>query len=164
VGGTALGRGGPMSGPVPAGPQISPLLIPAEAVPEHGGAVGILSHAERGGDWVLPRSFRVMTFMGRVDLDLTRVRIGPGRSEIEAIAIMGEVRILVPHNLRVECAGDSILGEFRMKRHVQSVPSPDAPLVWIRGDAVLGAVKVKVVDPNEPRGLGRWLRRRWDLG
>jgi cell wall-active antibiotic response 4TMS protein YvqF len=162
--GVAFARGRPMSAPVSAGPQISPLLIPAEAVPERGGAIGFLSHADRGGDWVLPRLFRVVVFVGRVDLDLTQVRIGPGQSEIEAIAIMGEVRILIPHNLHVECAGDSMLGEFRMKRHVRSVPSPDAPLVLIKGEAVLGAVKIKVVDPNEPGRPGRWMRGRGGRG
>ena len=41
-----------------------------------------MSAVAHGGDWVLPRNFRVMAFMGQVDIDLTRVRIAPGISEI----------------------------------------------------------------------------------
>jgi hypothetical protein len=50
----------------------SPLVIPPELVPERRGAVAILSSLNRDGDWILPRVFRVVSFMANVELDLSR--------------------------------------------------------------------------------------------
>lgn len=108
----------------------------------------------------MARRFRVLAWMGNVKLDLTRVLLGAGTTEIEAIAVMGEVRILVPPGLRVECDGDPLLGEFSIKRIAGSAPPADAPLVRITGRAILGSVKIKVVDPTAPSWLDRLSRRR----
>jgi len=147
-----------MSAPVPPVPQppiITPILMPPDAVPARQGVMAFMSHVHREGDWVLPRLFRALAFMGQAEIDLTRVRIAPGTSEIEVRAIMGEVKIIVPHNLRVECSGHPILGEFKIKRVAKSIPVPDAPLVRITGVAFMGGVSIKVIDPNAPN----WIRR-----
>src|SRR5918999_691963 len=68
---------------VPPAPVGSSVVIPAEFVPDRRGAVACLSSTNRDGDWVLPRLFRVVAFMGNVELDLTNVRLGPGESHIE---------------------------------------------------------------------------------
>jgi hypothetical protein len=129
-------------------------------VPLQRGTVAFISHAARGGDWILPRSFRAVALMGGIDLDLTHARIGPGISRIEIKAIMGSVTVLVPPDIRVECEGDSIVASFDIDRGTPSTPPPDAPLVVITGTALLGAVHVKVVDPNAP-GWYEKLRTRW---
>lgn len=134
-------------------------IVPAEIVPQHRGMVAFISHSARGGDWILPRRFRAVAFMGGIDLDLTHARIGPGTSYIEVKTIMGSVTVLVPPDIRVECDGDSIVASFEIDR--ATVPPPhDAPLVVITGTALLGAVHVKVVDPNEP-GWYEKVRSRW---
>ena len=91
----------------------------------------------------------MVAFMGGIDLDLTHARIGPGTSYIEVKSIMGSVTVLVPPDIRVECDGDSIVASFEIDRATVRPPQ-DAPLVVITGTALLGAVHVKVVDPNEP--------------
>ena len=65
------------------------------------------------------------------------------------------VKIIVPHNLRVECAGTPLLGEFTLKHVSKATPHPDAPLIRISGSALMGSVVVKVVDPNAPKGLDK---------
>jgi hypothetical protein len=151
--------------PLPASrPPVGPILVAHESVPERSGASAIMSAIAHGGDWVLPRSFRVVTFMGQVDLDLTRVRIAPGASEIDCRAIMGQVTIIVPHNLRVECLGDAFMGEFSVKWKAQSAALPDAPLVRVRGKAFMGAVYVKVVDPNSDGWLTKFKRKMLERG
>jgi hypothetical protein len=146
--------------PLPASrPPIGPILVPAEVVPEHAGASAIMSAVAHGGDWVLPRRFRVLAFMGQVDLDLTRVRISPGISEIDCRSVMGQVTIVVPHNLRVECVGDAFMGEFSVKWKAQSAALADAPLVRVTGKAIMGAVYVRVVDPNSDGWLTKFRRK-----
>jgi hypothetical protein len=111
--------------------------------------VAFISHSARAGDWILPRRFRAIAFMGGLDLDLTHARVGSGTSRIEVKSIMGSVTVIVPPDIRVECQGDSIIASFDIDRADVSPPA-DAPLVVITGTAVLGAVHVKVVDPNAP--------------
>lgn len=121
--------------------------------------VSFISHSARGGDWILPRRFRAIAFMGEADLDLTYARIGPGTSHIEVKSIMGSVTVIVPPDIRVECEGDSIIASFDIDR-AEVAPPPDAPLVVITGTAILGSVHVKVVDPNAP-GWYEKVRARW---
>jgi hypothetical protein len=143
--------------PVPV--TVGPDLLPDHAIPERAGTRAIMANVMRQGEWTMPRLFRVMAFMGQVDLDLTHVRIGGGTSVIEVVAVMGQVNIVVPHNLRVESHGDPMLGEFKLKYTVTSAAGLDAPLIVIKGSAFMGGVTVKVVDPNAPKWHQRWLRR-----
>jgi hypothetical protein len=137
---------------------VRPAVDPA-LVPERSGTVAFLSSVNRNGDWVLPRNFRVAALLGSVELDLTRARIGPGVSHIEIRSLFGSVEIVLPHDVRVECEGDPIVGSFEVQSKAQSVAAPDAPLVRITGTAVMGSVEVRVVDPNAP-GLLKKLRTR----
>jgi len=105
--------------------------------------ISILSPADRAGDWELPAHLRVFVLLGRVRLDLRHARFLPGTSEIEVIAMMGEVRITVPHGVRVESE------EFKIRRMTRAVPRDDAPCIRIVGHEIMGQVKIKVVDPNE---------------
>ena len=131
--------------------------MPAEVVPERAGVVSVLSNQGRNGDWVLPRLFRALAFMGSVEIDLTRARVGPGKSLIEVRAFMGNIEILVPPDLRVDCDVSPVLGnvEAKLKGQPAVQPGIDAPLISIRGTAFMGNVEVKVVDPNAPDWIDR---------
>ncbi len=148
---------------LPAAARIHPEVIPTELVPDRRGVVSCLSSVTRSGDWILPRLFRTVTILGNVELDLTRARIGPGTSQIEVVAVMGSIEIIVPPDLRIECDGDPLMGSFEMKGDVRGTSSPDAPLVRITGTAFVGSVEVKVVDPNAP-GWFEKLKRRLTSG
>jgi hypothetical protein len=130
-----------------------PFVIPSALVPERRGAVAILSSLNRDGDWILPRMFRVVSFMANVELDLTSVRIGPGESHIEIRCMWGNVEITVPPDIRVEVDGHPVVGSFEVSRKAPTTQSPDAPLLRITGSAVMGAVTIYVVDPNAPGWL-----------
>jgi hypothetical protein len=133
-----------------ASPRLGASVIPAELVPERRGAVSVLSSYERDGDWIVPRHFRAVAFFGSVELDLTQARVGPGVSEIELVAAMGSVTILVPPELRLECEGEPLVGSFEVKREAAATSAPDAPLLRITDRAVLGSIEIRVVDPNAP--------------
>jgi hypothetical protein len=107
------------------------------------GVISVLSPADRAGDWELPAHLLVWTLLGRVRLDLRRARFLPGTSEIEVTAIMGEVKITVPHGVRVES------DVFKIRRVSRAIPRADAPCIRIVGREYAGQVRIKVVDPDE---------------
>ena len=115
------------------------------------GLLAMMSRLDRAGEWELPARLWVRAVMGDVRLDLTHARFLPGTSEIDVVAIMGQVRITIPHGVRVECDGGGLMREFRLKRVSNAVPRPDAPCVRITGSAFMGTVMVRVVDPDGKR-------------
>ena len=133
-----------------AAPQGFPLIAPAEMVPPVRGVTAFLSAQVRAGDWILPRLFRAVSFWGDVKIDLTSARFGEGTSRIELMVIMGNVTVLVPPDVRVQCDGDAIIGSFEMQGQKWSTPGPNAPTVLVGGTAFLGSVEIKVVNPNAP--------------
>ncbi len=143
----------PTSLTAPQGP--SPVVIPEDLVPERRGAMAFLSSINRDGDWVLPRAFRIVSFMGNVELDLTSVRLGAGESHIEVRCIFGNVEITVPPGIRLTVEGDPLIGVFEVTRSSPSTTDADAPLLRVSGSAHFGAVTVNVVDPNAPGWLER---------
>jgi hypothetical protein len=134
-------------------------LIPSDLVPERAGVVAFLGNQTRGGDWMLPRLFRAVAALGSVTIDLTRVRVGPGTSHIEVRSIFGNVEIIVPPTLRLECRGTGVLGNFEADTKAQRALPADAPVVVVDGTAFLGNVEVRIVDPNAPGFIDRLMKR-----
>src|SRR5205823_14922291 len=136
----------PDSGSNP-GADAHPQVIPSQFVPDRAGTVAFLGNQTRQGDWLLPRLFRAVAALGSVKIDLTRARVGPGTSRIEVRAVLGNVEVIVPPGLRVDCDGAGVLGNFEAHTKAQAALPPDAPVVSVGGVAFLGNVEVKVVDP-----------------
>ena len=126
-------------------------IVPNSLVPERNGVTVWWSNIKRDGDWILPRIFRVFTFMGNVELDLTSVQIGEGESEIEIRCIMANVEITVTPAIRVICDGEGFLGNFEVVRVGDTTP-PDGPIPTLRitGNAYIGSVAVKIMGPVGP--------------
>ncbi len=131
------------------------MVIAEELVPERRGAVAFMSSTNRDGDWILPRTFRAVSFMGNVELDLTNVRLGAGESHIEVRCLFGNVEITVPPGIRIEVEGQPFIGIFEVTRSAPSTTAPEAPLVRITGSSHFGAVTVNVVDPDAPGWIER---------
>ncbi len=135
-------------------------IVPEGLVPERSGASVWLSNHERDGDWILPRIYRVFTFLGNVELDLTTARIGAGESQIEISCTLANVEITVPREIRVECDWDGFAGNFSIERVGDTTPPDDAPLLRVTGNVYFGSVTVKVVGPKPPglkdKLLGAW--------
>ena len=88
----------------------------------------------------------------------------PGVTEVNILAIMGGVEVLVPPGLAVETHGFGFMGGFEGVDQVGVDTDPDAPRLLIRGMAIMGAVEVAVRLPGETardaRRRRRELRRR----
>jgi len=134
-------------------------ILPTHLVPERAGVVAFLSGQKRAGDWILPRLFRAVAALGNVEIDLTAARFAPGTSHIEVRSIFGNIEILVPPHVRVECNGSGVLGNFEQKGTAQSRFPYDAPTIVVDGLAFLGNVEVKVVDPDAPGFVDRLIER-----
>jgi hypothetical protein len=146
---------------LPQEPVATQMLVPQEMVPAVRGVTAFLSSQVRAGDWILPRLFRAVSFWGDVTIDLTSARFGAGTSRIELMVIMGNVSVLVPPDVRVNCDGDAIIGSFDMQGQKWSTPAEGAPTVHVTGTAFLGSVEVKIVNPNAPSWI-KMLKTRWN--
>lgn len=104
--------------------------------------VAIMSGALRKGQWEPAGKLRVMAIMGGVELDFRDADMLDGTTEITVLAIMGGCKIIVPPDVAVEVNGSGFMGGFAHLRH--RPPEQDAPLIRIKGLAVMGGVEVKV--------------------
>ncbi len=124
----------------------STALAKVGEVPKGGWAIAILGGSSRKGRMTVPTRLRAVAALGGVELDLRDAVFGPVTT-ITAVSVMGGVEIKLPESVRVEASGVGILGGFENNSHDGP---PDAPLVRIRGAAVMGGVEVRVGIPQRP--------------
>jgi len=98
--------------------------------------------AFRKGNWEPAEHVRIFALMGGVDLDFREASLLEGVTEVEVLALMGGVRIILPRDIDVEAQGSGFMGGFEHIVHRSG--SPGAPLVRIRGLAVMGGVEIKI--------------------
>ncbi len=109
----------------------------------------ILSDIQRKGTWPVPKKMRVAAVLGSVSLDFREAQMGPGVTKVKVKSIGGEIKIIVPPHLQVECEGRAILGSFEeMYQNTRGV-DPDAPLLRITGRAIIGTVEISTRLPGE---------------
>ena len=104
--------------------------------------VAVMSGAARKGQWEPAGRFRVLAIMGGVELDFRDADMLDGTTEVNVLAIMGGCKIVVPPDVAVDVNGSGFMGGFTHLRH--RPPDQDAPLIRIKGLAVMGGVEVKV--------------------
>jgi hypothetical protein len=112
----------------------------------------VFGGVERRGAWTVPRNFRVVAMMGGAVLDLREARFPRGVVDLEVKAFMGGVQILVPPGLAVEVNGSAIMGGFQQVNRSPPTPDPDAPLLRVRGLAIMGGVDISTRLPGESEG------------
>lgn len=135
--------------------------VPAEAVRDRGYQIAIMGGYEKKGEWTPPRNMYSLALMGGAGLDFREAKMPPGVTEVNVLAIMGGVEILVPPGLAVETHGFGLMGGFEGVDQVGVDTDPEAPRLLIRGMAVMGGVEVAVRLPGETARDAR--RRRREL-
>lgn len=133
----------------------APLSARAGEVQEYGFQVAILSGSDRKGSWVPPRKMNTLAFMGGAGLDFREARFGPGVTEVTILAIMGGVDVIVPPGVTVETQGMGIMGGFESYSQTVDSDDPLAPVLRIRGLAIMGGVEVRMLLPGETTREGR---------
>jgi hypothetical protein len=104
---------------------------------------------ERHGAWAVPAALSARATFGNVVLDFREARFTAGVTELDAHAAFGNLEILVPPQLAVDCQGGSLFGNFESHGVNTSVPDPERPLLRIRGRAVFGNIEVHARLPGE---------------
>jgi len=134
--------------PVPASANPKPALADDPAGLEHAPKtrrfLAFLSGVGRMGRWEVPAKVRAVAVMGGIDLDLRQAVLTAPVTEITITAIMGGVSVKVPAGVRLESEGSAILGGFADQVIEPQSQDPNAPIVRVRGIAILGGVETRV--------------------
>ncbi|MFE2265250.1 DUF1707 SHOCT-like domain-containing protein [Streptomyces griseosporeus] len=121
--------------------------------------VAVMSGFQRRGRWTVPRRFTCFTFWGGGEIDLRDANFADREVEINCVAIMGGVQIVVPPGVEVVVRGIGIMGGFDQRE--SGVPGdPGAPRVVVSGFAFWGGVAVERKLPREERRRLKEERRR----
>jgi hypothetical protein len=134
------------------------LLLPSSALVvgeqqhhDRSTAIAIMSGANRGGRWIVPKRVRVFAWWGGSVIDLRDARFESGETVISAIAIMGGVQILAPEDVHVRVSGIGIMGGFGETKS-NAVSAEHAPVVRVKGFAFWGGVSVRHVKRKKKGG------------
>ena len=149
----------PSNLPVPAersatvpGPYTSVAPAPAVAHPadvkERDLLVGFWGGSGRKGRWTPARKCVAIATMGGVELDF-RDAVMPEHVEVNAVAIMGGVEIIVPPGVIVDTGGVAIMGGFEHQGDSTTQPPEGAPTISVKGLALMGGVEVVTRFPGE---------------
>ena len=95
------------------------------------------------GDWLNSDQAVTLTLMGSTTFDLRDTALPPGRLKIDAIAIMGEVRIIVPQGLPVRMSAFPFMGEANVQASVERRVDRNRPWVDVSGIALMGSITVR---------------------
>jgi hypothetical protein len=105
-------------------------------------AVAVMSGFQRRGRWTVPRRFNCFAFWGGGEIDLREANFAAGEVEINCVAIMGGMQVIVPPGVEVVVRGIGIMGGFDHRE--EGVPGdPGAPRVVVTGFAFWGGVGVE---------------------
>ncbi|MEV6111022.1 DUF1707 domain-containing protein [Streptomyces sp. NPDC052109] len=106
------------------------------------GAVAIMSGFQRKGRWTVPKRFNCFAFWGGGEIDLREADFADREVEINCVAVMGGVQVVVPPGVEVVVRGIGIMGGFDHPRD-DGPSEPGAPRVIIGGLAFWGGVGVE---------------------
>ena len=150
--------------PLAASPEASPALQATDDHPlTQESFRAICSSNQRAGRWEPADEIQVRAICGEVTLDFTLAELPPsGMIEIDAQAIFGEVKIIVPDGAEIELEGTPFCGSIeqhvskkgvgeRIRKWVtgerdQDLPAPspppEPPYFRVDGRAIFGSIKV----------------------
>jgi hypothetical protein len=117
----------------------------------------VMGGIERKGQWMVPRNMNAVCFWGGGSLDFRDADFGPGVTELNVLAIMGGLEIIVPPWLSVDVDASAIMGGFDERHRAPQAPDPGRPVLRVTGLVVMGGVEIETRLPGETK---RDARRR----
>jgi hypothetical protein len=112
----------------------------------------ILGPREWRSDGTPFRGGNLVATLAGCDVDLSHTTVAGFEAAIEATAICGAIKIIVPHGWRVVAKGTQLLGGYGNKtRPPEGGSSSTAPRLIVRGLAFLGAVDIVHPQPEDAK-------------
>jgi hypothetical protein len=117
------------------------------------------------GPWRMGRHVVVISLIGGTRLDLSQAELAARDVTLTNVSLVGGVRARIPHGIRVDVSGLSLLGGTQVEGATD--PGPGAPTIHIRAFSVIGGIRVRRGGGrrsrgNRDRGRGEDRRARWD--
>jgi hypothetical protein len=116
-------------------------LAPAPASPSRW-SVAVMGENRLEGRWRAGEHVAAVAVMGESVVDFSRAQLDAADVVVTAVAIMGEVKVVVPEGVEVELTGFALMGGKR-DRTVDVEPVPGAPRIRVRAFALMGEVTVR---------------------
>lgn len=118
--------------------------------------VAVFGDSTRRGRFVLDGESAAIAAFGDCTLDLGDALIEGPNPLVTAVAIFGDVTIIVPDGIEVDLVGIAVFGDKRCSTGV-APPLPGSPVVLVRAFAIFGDVRVR---PARERDARRRFGRR----
>ncbi|GAB7104163.1 DUF1707 domain-containing protein [Streptomyces phaeofaciens JCM 4814] len=124
-----------------ASPHSAPSRPTAGAIPADpdDNVIAVFSSAVRRGRWRAGRRIHAYAIFGTVEIDLSEALFEYQQVVVKAFAVFGNVEVRVPENVSLHGTGGGVLGNFEV--HTLDAASPEAPVVYVDGWAVLGNIE-----------------------
>ncbi len=134
----------------------TPAGRPAETI------VAVCSSSARKGRWRPGAHSRAVSVMGDISIDLTEAVFEQQVTEINVTCILGNVEVVVPENVTLRGYGSGVLGNFEVRGEGRGETDPQAPVVIVRGFALMGNIEARPKRGAFLVDLARKLRKRLD--
>jgi hypothetical protein len=139
----------------------APYYAPGRGIgPDEKRYVAFFAEVKKEGAWTPARYIAAKTVFGSVHFDFREAQIPLEGIELDLDVMLGEAKITLPPGVGAEVDCSSILGTVEDK----SRPAiPGAPVVRVKGGAVLGSITVVTKVPKSERSdsfreqMKRWL-------
>ncbi len=132
--------------------DLAPAPAVSATVPTHGRIVNILSNNVRNGAMQVPSRLDIVSVLGNVEFDMSNATFAPGVTEIAISAAFGNVQITLPFGIRVESAGNALLGNFDYKTtNILGYASDTERMIRITGQAVFSSVEISTAPSTSLR-------------
>lgn len=103
--------------------------------------VAIMGDTKRRGKWRVDQEIAAAAVMGDVVLDLRDAEVRRDGVDITAVALMGDIKIIVPDGMDVDLDGVAIMGDKRLEV-AEAAHGTSLPRVRVKAFALMGDVKV----------------------
>ncbi|MCB5183470.1 DUF1707 SHOCT-like domain-containing protein [Streptomyces antimicrobicus] len=162
-GGAAAGRSAAGGFPTgfPGAAPASPAAVPLGAGFAEN-VVAVCSSSTRKGRWRPAARTRAVSVLGDVTIDLTEAVFEQQVTEIDVTCVLGNVEIKVPENVALRGYGSGVLGNFEVYGEGRAEADPQAPVVIVRGFALLGNIEARPKPGARIVDLAMRLRKRLD--
>ena len=124
--------------------------------------LSIMSNTERSGRWAMPRQLEVRSLMSSIVLDLRETPLPAGVCEIDLLAVMANLEVLVPPGVVVEDLALGVMANVENRTFDDPDAPIDAPRIRITGTAIMANVEIRTAPAGLPfRDAWKEARRMW---